>query len=299
MEGTASGRSLASVVTKIIKVLICTDSRGAGLNELITEARLNALDDNTQIKVKVVIEVRRGAKIEELVKLAEIRRCAGKYDHCIVIGGICNLTVRHREEGKQFLTYTDRGSPQTIKNSIDGCLNTGDNQIFFSTVTPASIIKHYAYYNSNEKPYQEDLVREQQEHLIEDCTELNKYIREKNEEKHLPTLALAGLVYQSTKKRDHRTKKLKTQYRFSDRHLYDGVHLDAELKQRWATVILQFIGKIIKLNRSTADRGEEQTDSQSDDPSQPGTSYPPLQSTDSSESGGENSNFKRRKTNTH
>ena len=300
MEETASGRSLASVVTKVINVLICADSRGAGLQDLITEARLNALGNTSQIKVKVVIEVRGGAKIQELIDLAVARSNAHKCDFCIVIGGICNLTERHREDRKQFLTYTDREKPHAVRAAIDRYINSSNIKIYFASITPASILKHYTHYNRGEKPYQENLVKEQQENLIADCTELNNYIKAKNDEQQLPTLSLAGLTFISKRKRDHRTRKLKTLYRFNDRHLYDGVHLDAELKQLWVTSILKFIDKIIKINNTPGESGEEEhTDSQSDEPGQPGTSHPPLQSTDSSESGGENPNFKRRRVNTN
>ena len=291
-SASTSAVSVASTVTKICNILICTDSRGSGLDVLLRNERIIKSVGRYQAKARIEVKVLRGAKLERLINEANSHPLASTFDCSIIIGGICNLTEKHTEDNHNFLTYTNREKVQDISALVD---NHIDKKLVIATITPASLEKYYIHKNGK-KPYQENLIADQQKNLVEDCTTINNHIRSVNTNKNLPTLALAGLCFASTKKRIPKTNRFRILYKFNDQHLYDGVHLDRELKHRWSVSIIRFITQIAtKLICE-----DSATDSQSDDPPSSGEPQPPKTESSQSEedcfSGEESYNFKRRRT---
>ena len=78
-------------------------------------------------------------------------------------------------------------------------------------------------------------VESEQQALLNDLQEINQFIKEESEKRNIKILNLAKTLYRSSRKR--RGKERKTVWRLAEETLPDGVHLNTELKDRWAKII--------------------------------------------------------------
>ena len=241
----------SSSITRIFNCLICTDSRGAGLEQTIN--RLPGVNEglrsvNAEVRVEVI--VRRGAKIQKLHEIIDNHPRLPSLDFIIVAGGICNLTDRVTTPGCKKLTYTDRSKVSDLKEAITGLFRTYGQAIHVATIPAAGLAKYFEC-NNGLPPSNLEELKLQQENLQEDVDTANQLIVDNNKERDLPTIPWAKQCTQTSKKRDHRTRKLRTVKKFCDKHLPDGVHPDDTLKEIWFKLVKDHIIKVVKKSQET------------------------------------------------
>ena len=262
-----------SHIKRLFECLICTDSRGRGIeNTVNNDSILQSLpaDYRHRAQVNTVFIVRPGAKIDDLLWDVENHPKKHSFDFIIIIAGICNLTVRNIAKGIKTLRYNNRAFATNTKTTIGNSLESFRNKIHFATITPASLGKFFNTNNQNKQdpPSGTDSLAVQQANLTEDCCDINRLIVEKNIERGCPTLRWAGQCMKSTKRRDKRTKRLrKPVYKFIDRNLPDGVHPDNELKTTWFSLTAKFIAELVRREITPCDSSppeNSETDLESD-----------------------------------
>jgi predicted ester cyclase len=214
-------------------VLILTDSRGRGLEELL----YTHLKEKPEIEFQV--RVYPGATLELIQsKIARLRR---HYDLKIVIAGICNLTQKERESKLKLLTYRECSSKLEATKGTLGKLIAEDQ--FVSTITPASLDAYAKHFNKDRRQLPDQAT--EQKKLLEDLDSINSYIKDLSRTKEGLVINLAKQVFKSSRKK--RGKSHKTIYRFEDKDLPDGVHLSNNLKKVWAKIIATAINKSFDL----------------------------------------------------
>ena len=118
---------------ELVVIHILTDSRGAGLQRLLSQ-------EDCELDFQVT--VKRGATFQQLADLAKRNR--DNFAYQIVAGGICSLTSK---TGK-YIHYTrDITKLTELKASISDTLATLGTRVTITTMPPA----HLAKYNSDHR----------------------------------------------------------------------------------------------------------------------------------------------------
>ena len=201
-----------------VRINLLTDSRGRDI-----ETRL-LHEIGSSINCEITFNVYPGATLEKLKN----RQTRGLADLTVIIGGICNFTNVHIEGQKRLVTYgldaRERQERKDLtKRTILDLLENQGNCIV-STIAPAKLT-----------PCERPSLESEQQALLNDLQEINHFIKEESEKRNIKFLNLAKTFYRSSRKR--RGKERKTVWRLAEETLPDGVHLNAELKDRWAKII--------------------------------------------------------------
>ena len=196
-----------------VVIHILTDSRGAGLQRLLSQ-------EDCELDFQVT--VKSGATFQQLADLA--KRNKDNFAYQIVAGGICSLTLK---TGK-YIHYTRNITKLTkLKANISDTLATLGTRVTIATVPQA----HLAKYNSHHShPDREEISlqagqADQQQLLNEDLRELNTYIEEKNALLGSPQVHLEKASCANSVERRGKNKTKRDIHRgFTYTRLYDGVH---------------------------------------------------------------------------
>ena len=193
-----------------------------------------------------------GATLEIINQRLERSQRRKKWNLVIIIGGICNFTMRIKAKKTRKLEYKDRKTEAT-KQAIEDILEHQGDIAQICTLTPANILKH------NKVSVKGD--SEEQKQLVSDIEELNQFIINKNIERDWPTIDLARQSYTaSLKKQGNKKKRIQ---KFTDKELADGVHPTTHLKATWASYMAPVIVKI--LEKLSDKQKEESSSSESED----------------------------------
>ena len=227
----------------VVKVKLFTDSRGRNLQHKLEEH--SPPDNNVEWETHVLP----GATLETVEKKIERTRRRENWDITIIIAGICNFTHRVTSRKGKFLEYSQRKADST-QDEINRILQNLGETTYICTITPADMSKF-----SHQRNGDADLEIEQQ-HLLEDIENTNRFIKEKSVERDTPTIDLAIQSYtKSLKKQGPKNKKI---IKFSGKELPDGIHPSIALEETWAKYIIKVTTTIInKLNREPEDSTDE------------------------------------------
>ena len=119
------------------RVLIATDSRGAGIQQQINRnQKLASLDD-----IKIDIRIIPGAKVNEIHTAIKTACTYHTYDLILIIGCVCNLTERVQWGGLQLLDYSNKGLHE-IKGQFLSIRGQYASKVIFATIPPASLVKY-------------------------------------------------------------------------------------------------------------------------------------------------------------
>lgn len=220
------------------KILIVTDSRGAGLQQFLAE-KIDS--NNTNIKVLVY----RGAKLETLCNIVECKYDSS-LDLVILSGGICDLTIREKEKGVKTLVYqrTD-GNLDRIKDILTRITGKPGlrGKITITTIPPASLHRYFRHHNANKDPPPQ--TQQQQQDLLQDIQEINECIITLNKAANLKTIDLHDKCFRKSlaPKSKSKTKPIAERRRkiFQDHFLSDGVHANLSLQSKWFTRYAEII----------------------------------------------------------
>ena len=227
------------------KVLIISDSRGAGLQEAIDS---QPSSNNIIWTVKYLP----GANLNTISR--RLTRIHKQYDVIIVIAGICNFTTKVRRSTRNSIKYPTRQKDNTIAE-IETLLDRFAEKIHICTITPADLLKRQ---DPNSTATEEDQIN-----LVQDIEDTNRHIIERNISRDFPTIDIARNSY-STSLKQQGPKKKRTS-KFNSKDLPDGIHPNEKLKQDWARYITEKTPSIItKLTEKQQEQEDESTDSDSD-----------------------------------
>ena len=229
-------------------LIMCT-SRGRGLEEAML-----TLPENPLLNTHFI--VRPGAQIRRLADEAhDIILKSPISSHCIIvyfIAGLCDITQKISDHHYQEIIFNDSfpEAPTRImplftaaSNTI---LNTGATPCF-TTITPMHLqtwnthrlnthrtnyLLHHQHYDS------------MQSNLIKATAEINQHITEINITNNIQTPRLAQHTL-------YKPGAHSTTHRFRYHLLPDGVHLNNNLKQKWAQTLAETIS-INRINSSPA-----------------------------------------------
>ena len=229
-----------------VVIHILTDSRGAGLQRLLSQ-------EDCQSDFQVT--VKSGATFQQLADLAKHNK--DNFAYQIVAGGICSLTSK---TGK-YIHYTrDSTKLKELKASISDILATLGTRVTIATVPPAHLAKHNPHHRHPDKEESSWQARqaEQQQLLNEDLCELNTFIEEKNALLGSPQVHLEKASCANSVKRRGKNKTKRAIHRgYTYTRLYDGVHGDTALKRIWSKKItsaarLAFLTQIAETSQESA-----------------------------------------------
>ena len=214
-------------------VLVITDSRGKGLEELLFKKYKHTPEIN------VTVRTYGGATLDSMKrKLDRLRR---KYDLTIVISGICNFTKRELVKNRKVLSYNNGNDKvEHVSKLIKEIVH---KDCIIATIAPASLRKYAETVNlSGAIPQQE----EEQKNLLKDLETVNKEIKQTCADREAQFLNLAKTVFQTAKKK--RGKTTRTVQQFKANRLPDGIHLSQDLRKNWARNIAGAINRHIGYN---------------------------------------------------
>ena len=229
-----------------MQIIIATDSRGRGFGifprdhpfpgnchvTLITTpgATISVLEKNVCDVVKLVTD----SKIIVAV-------CAG----------ICDLTekVTHKEGTEVWYDINSNRVDHLItyiKQFHRHC-NEQDVTIKFATIPPVSLSKSAQFNTSKHRLYNSmfssDDIQLQQKQLERDVHYVNQEIRNLNIASNVRTVTWDKDVIKSTiRKRGRHGQNRKKVSKFVHKHLYDGIHPDSYLAEKWYRVLCNSIG---------------------------------------------------------
>ena len=211
------------------RVLIATDSRGAGIQQQINRnQKLASLDD-----IKIDIRIIPGAKVNEIHTAIKTACTYHTYDLILVIGGICNLTDRVQWCGLQLLDYSSKDL-QEIKGQFVSIREQYASKVIFATIPPASLMKYGQVKNRLEdltKHIEVSLARKQRR-LEKDLKLVNNWIRQNNKAYQATNLDLNKINTSNSIKRDINGVRYRKES-FTAKNLYDGLHANMKLKEKW------------------------------------------------------------------
>lgn len=226
------------------EVLVISDSRGAGLQDLLNEQPGSSLSINWTVK-----EIK-GATINTISR--KIDRLHQNYKVIIVLAGICNFTTKHRRVTRHTIEYPERRKDSTIEE-IKNLLDKYITKVHICTITPADLLKRQDPNSTVTEDIQKD--------LVQDISDTNQYIKTRNIDRDFPTIDLANnSTSHSLKTQGGKKKKIA---KFTSKDLPDGIHPSLTLKRDWARYISQVTPNIIR----KIEEKLEQDSSQSEDES--------------------------------
>ena len=214
------------------------DSRGQGLHEFISHHQPFPSSHHVQIIMKP------GARIHDLFHASKPHLVDHPNSIVFLAGEICNLTEKiHHHWGTQLSYQSKTDSIIHEINEIDRTFREEFDQISFkiATIPPVSILKSTQYNIENGHLTQSitshEEIKTQQASLENDLRIINQHIEGINSSRMQGTITLHNdLLKTKIKKRGNGGRKIrKTGYVYS--RLYDGVHPDQKLKQKWFHLI--------------------------------------------------------------
>ena len=212
-------------ITKRKYILVLSDSRGKCLEVVWSE---NYQQKYPLIKLEVVTQP--GATLQKLIETATEKYHQNFYDHIIVQGGICNLTVKLYNKGLYWLHYYR----DTQVEDIIELIRNSKEQIkcmSFANIAPASLVKYFEINNGHGPENKLKLLQEQQANLLEDINTINHSIEEGNKISGHRTIDLdRHLVSKKRKRKGGASTRVS---KFTDTHLTDGIHPDNYLMEKW------------------------------------------------------------------
>ena len=230
------------------KVIIFSDSRGRNLARL-----LNRIEDST-IDISYEVHVLPGATLDLIHKKIERSSRRYSWDLCIIIAGICDLTVRVVTRTHRYLEYTNRRLIET-KSIINQILDSQE-KTHISTITPALLSKYSSYRNND------PTIEDEQKNLMDDIEDINRHIISRSIQRDVPTINLAKLSYDlSLKKQGNKHKRIT---KFSDKNLPDGIHPSIKLEEQWAKYISKQTEAIL-IKQASQQQLTESTEDETDD----------------------------------
>ena len=263
---SSPGKSPASSIKRTFRCIICTDSRGRGLGDVLNEAEIvQKLPEEARQRVGIELQtiIRPGAGIESLINYIAKHPEKNNFDLLIVSAGICNLTTKKTtDDGAAKINYEITNGVDKIKSIVESTIAEYGKKIHYATITPASLVKFYLYKNRGKQISQEEknVLEEQQTRLVDDCKEINNFIIKRNTERECPTLRWASQCMRSTKRRQKNSRKLRpTVYKFCDSKLHDGLHPDDTLKKVWFSLAVRFISELIRREVSPTKSSQSST----------------------------------------
>ena len=233
---------IQSEVRKVVRCLIITDSRGKRLDEYLESHGQDNLDSH-RLNIIAEVSIQPGLKLEhcrrEITRLCLRHRTP--FDLIILTAGICSLTDRDAQN--RTLSYCNRAKKDNIVEWIDSLIAEFQDRLHIATIAPADLHK-YSASPHNAGPVDINQYLEQQKNLTTDCQEINDHIIAININRRQPTIPWAKQCMLTSKKRDKRTKRLRTITKFCANHLYDGLHPDEHLRDVWFKLVVQHIAKV-------------------------------------------------------
>ena len=215
---------------------IVTDSRGRGLSDYLRGKQKISKTEFTTVQVQTACLP--GATLDSIKVHLSQQIPRVRPDTIIIAAGICCLTTKTTLGGRRVLLYhiDKQARESTIHNICTGLRQicedfTNENcRVILATIPPASIVK---YFSTNNPGHQApEYLDEEQQALLEDTEEINRYITEINSSNDLPTVDWDKYTYHESIKRRRsgtvRTKKRK----FVDLNLPDGVHFSTKLQNQ-------------------------------------------------------------------
>ena len=221
-----------------MSILIITDSRGRGLQEIF--------DTNYPSScVQVLVHPGAGSELAALKSMPYLR--VTRPDLIVIATGICDLTWKNkatREVGLRHLVAAEnvRHVTQAMRSAFDLISPLGDFKIAFATLTGADLAdcNYQNRRHMNEKQYLNYCSRGKTPHpnqtiLNESVLAINKQVVRMNCKNRTKTVWLAGLVHSYYKKSHHHCYK----------RLLDGCHPDHNTRMAWAGQIIKSAHRIL------------------------------------------------------
>ena len=247
-----------------------SDSRGRGLAERLRDS---GLPDNP-----VIEEITRGgADIDKL--LSHLQKSIERQSRdlicyrrtiVVVLGGICNLTYRHKEQHNNYISYQP-ASPVQAKQSLSdqySCLRefckSEKLEILLTTVYPAALkCAAQSFINQGKLsslPFDDEEFQQQQKALEDDIEEINNALLDTAKQEGRQIINLQKLLISTSVKKRGRNRKIKKVSRYNYNHLPDGVHADHHLQTKIFTKIKNHLEYTLSKNQQLT--LEENTSSQ-------------------------------------
>ena len=170
----------------------------------------------------------------------------------VMMAGICSLTEKFKHiNGTEVKYIRDTNNIELIKQDISNLYhNMQKNQIHFKVAhfVPANLTKYTTFNQEKRKLttpfYTAEKTITQQQHLEEDITNINNHISHLNQQFHRYSVRWdRDLISCKSKKRGRNGQIKKKIQTVSYKNLYDGVHANQILKDKWFYYLFQSIEK--------------------------------------------------------
>lgn len=250
-------------------IIIAMDSRGANLNRFLHSHHLELPQHKYNNKTIVIP----GAQLNTLKNAIDktIQTSKNHTNTIIIAAGICNLTHKVHHATGMEVTYTH--TPEKVASIIANMEQIYTNfhqkynsQTTFACIPPVSLTKHKDFNKDRNKLSSSIFTTEetqlQQKHLEEDIKQLNQAIIHINNSHSLRSIRWDRDIMKTTTKLRGRNKQNRKQItKFTYKHLYDGIHPNILLANKWYTflcraVTLDSTNKLSELSSSDDDQDE-------------------------------------------
>ena len=193
--------------------LVVTDSRGAGLGDLVRESK--------ELKEHFEVKICRGASLGELADetTSHLQRCP--FDVVYIAGGVCDITSKNQLSNK--ISY-DWINGEDLSKHLKGSLNKADekmkkyfpaSKVVFCTLLGSELKRVVNAHPTNDK---------QQEDVNKAVWDFNCEVFRINKERDTFSPSLHSQV--------HRVCKGKKRNYYQ--HLHDGIHPSKFILEKWA-----------------------------------------------------------------
>jgi hypothetical protein len=163
-------------------VIILTDSRGAGLESKISKHL------KTVLGLSITVRIYKGTTLERIKRSFD--RLRQRYDLCIIIAGVCNLTTREQLNGVNTLAYTHSDHKvEQIKDTVNQLIR---QNCIVSTISPAYLEGYARARNPSQTAVPDQ--KSEQDSLLKDISELNSHIKQTSSESGVQILNLLKVI---------------------------------------------------------------------------------------------------------
>lgn len=219
-----------------MKVIILTDSRGFGLKEFI--------DAKKPFPKGTLVHVisKGGATLAKLQQDLErsLRRSRETCDVIVLLAGICSFTARDKET--QIIAYST-SKLQENTEFIESISAKYGSKLLLSTIPPVDINKYNNFGPQRSQELTED-IKLQQQNLERDISRYNTKIIDLSNALNTEAIKFHEHIrLNKIQGRGRRRRSSRKQPHASYNKLYDGVHPNPELKQKFfahAVEVIQF-----------------------------------------------------------
>jgi hypothetical protein len=238
-------------------VIVISDSRGRGLSELIDHSS----------DIDFIFKVLPGKTLQDIATVVDetLSNYQHTYYYCIVLSGICSLTVRSFTP-LNCLRYhlSERESKvAAILDTINDLKFKYGARINICTFVPACLIKYFNIKNPDHPEVPGYLIPEQ-EALLEDITQINDEIKQFNLNYRNTNINLCGRFVTHSKKKHQRSNSgaRRRVTKFKDTELTDGVHFSDSIKRVCCDLIRSAAVRDLEQLKTSTDKEESLTSSQ-------------------------------------